>query len=218
MQLTLVKEVGGGDGGGGEMGQLLQDLQQLIELTEGICSCPLTILLDASHSMIAENLMEVKKQKLLLMLHPSPSADTAVPEELGGADGEAVVSTTTQQDEIIGMQCRGPLKEVCDDGTLGCGKWVWLPLQSWGGESYHNAIILCMETSNPQVGGCDIELPTPDDPRVRILFTQPLYDAMKPCSYFLEGACKFSELECNFSHGHVVTLSRLRPYMEPDYR
>lgn len=170
--------------------------------------------------------METKKQKLLLMLHPpSPCAGTAVPEVSclpGEAGGEAVTSTTIpsdEQDEVIGMQCRGPLKEVCEDEpcTIGCGKWVWLPLQSWGGESYHNAIILCMEASNPQVEE-PLSFPTPDDPRVRILFTHPLYDAMKPCSYFLEGACKFSELECNFSHGHVVTLSRLRPYMEPDYR
>jgi hypothetical protein len=92
----------------------------------------------------------------------------------------------------------------------------FFPLQSWGGESYHSAIILCMET--PPTSHYGNELPSPDDPMVRVLFTQPLYDAMKPCSYFLEGACKFTDLECNFSHGHVVPLSRLCPYMEPDYR
>lgn len=95
------------------------------------------------------------------------------------------------------------------------------PLQSWGGENYHNAVILCLEPSNPQVGGCNIEPlspPAADDPLVRLLFTQPMYAAMKPCPFFLEGTCKFSELECKFSHGHVVPLSRLRPYAEPDHR
>lgn len=53
---------------------------------------------------------------------------------------------------------------------------------------------------------------------MRVLFTQPLYSAMKPCSFFLEANCKFSEQECKFSHGHVVPLSRLRPFQEPDYR
>ncbi len=138
-------------------------------------------------------------------------------------------------------------------------------LQSWGGESYHNAIVLCLEptpsavrvrdieasssagncsiggpssavgvrdigpsSSTVQVGGCD-DAPlggcddgppsSPDHPEsVRILFTQPLYPAMKPCPFFLEGACKFSEQECKFSHGHIAPLSRLQPYLEPDHR
>ena len=75
-----------------------------------------------------------------------------------------------------------------------------------------------MEVSNPEVGGRDIHPPTPEDPQVRILFTHPLYDAMKPCEYFLEGSCKFLDMECNFSHGHVVPLSRLHAYSEPDHR
>lgn len=50
VQLTLVKKAGGGgDGGGGEMEQLMQDFQQLIELTERMCSRLLTSLLDGSH-------------------------------------------------------------------------------------------------------------------------------------------------------------------------
>lgn len=163
--------------------------------------------------------MEVKKQKLLLMLQADPAAAPDVP--VGGEGGETSAATPPdEQDEVTGMKCRGPLKEVCKTICIqGRGMGVAIALlQSWGGESYHNAIILCMETSSPASGGCDIEPLMPDDPQVRILFTHPLYDAMKPCEYFLEGSCKFSDTECNFSHGHVVPLSRLHPYMEPDYR
>lgn len=51
-----------------------------------------------------------------------------------------------------------------------------------------------------------------------MLFTHPTYTAMKPCSFFLDGACKFDDGTCKFSHGHVVPFSDLRPYREPDFR
>ena len=54
--------------------------------------------------------------------------------------------------------------------------------------------------------------------QVRVLFTHPTYNAMKPCSFFLEGACKFDGGTCKFSHGRVVPFSDLRPYREPDFR
>ena len=82
--------------------------------------------------------------------------------------------------------------------------------QSWGGESHHNAVILCREEVEPPSGDDDFE--------VHVLFTQPLYNAMKPCSFYLEGSCKFSQEECKFSHGHVVQFSRLRPFQEADHR
>ncbi len=54
--------------------------------------------------------------------------------------------------------------------------------------------------------------------QVGVLFTHPTYDAMKPCPYFLNGDCKFSDQICKFSHGHTVSLSELRPFQEPDFR
>ena len=54
--------------------------------------------------------------------------------------------------------------------------------------------------------------------QVRVLFTHPCFNSMKPCSYFLEGRCKFSETTCKYSHGHVVFFDQLKPFSEPDYR
>ena len=61
-----------------------------------------------------ESLVEVKKQKLLLMLHPTeegegPSEEVGVatdgPPPADGGEGESV-------DDVVGMKCRAPLKEV----------------------------------------------------------------------------------------------------------
>lgn len=41
---------------------------------------------------------------------------------------------------------------------------------------------------------------------------------MKPCPFFLEGKCKFSEEDCKFSHGVVVSVSELQSYEEHDFR
>ena len=54
--------------------------------------------------------------------------------------------------------------------------------------------------------------------QVRVLFTHPSYNRMKPCSFFMEGKCKFSEETCKFSHGHVVSFSELQPFQDPDFR
>lgn len=35
---------------------------------------------------------------------------------------------------------------------------------------------------------------------------------MIPCNYFLDGDCKFSDEQCRFSHGYVVSFSDLREY------
>jgi len=52
---------------------------------------------------------------------------------------------------------------------------------------------------------------------VRVLFTRPLYPAMKACDFFMAGNCKFNDDDCKFSHGHIVLFSELQPYQEPDY-
>ncbi|XP_064395367.1 zinc finger CCCH-type with G patch domain-containing protein-like isoform X2 [Halichondria panicea] len=169
--------------------ELCKDLKQLIELTE-------------------ESLLEVKKQKLLLMLHsdsgnpssqPAPAQqDVQSGEGSGQRDvqsGEGSGQRDVQSEDVIaeeelhGMKCRAPVRE------------------SWGAVSYHNAMIMCKESSDGETG----------DFEVRVLFTQPLYAAMKPCPFFLEGSCKFTEETCKFSHGHTVLLSELQPYQEPAF-
>ena len=54
--------------------------------------------------------------------------------------------------------------------------------------------------------------------QVRVLFTQPTSKAMKACPFYLDGKCRFDSSACNFSHGHVVPLSELLTYQEPDYK
>ena len=74
--------------------------------------------------------MEMKKQKLLLMLDSSP-ATPDVP-----AGGEVSAATPLdEQDEVTGMKCRGPLKEVHRSLILRGVAWVWLislAVLGWG--------------------------------------------------------------------------------------
>jgi hypothetical protein len=89
--------------------------------------------------------------------------------------------------DLLGLKCQAPLDN------------------SWGTSSYHNAII-----SNY------IEDGTPDL-SVRVMFTHPCFPSMKPCQFFMEGHCKFTDDACRYSHGHIVPFSELKPYNEPDH-
>jgi len=40
---------------------------------------------------------------------------------------------------------------------------------------------------------------------------------MKPCPYYMDGECRFSDVECRFSHGHVVAFQTLKQFNDPDY-
>lgn len=80
--------------------------------------------------------------------------------------------------------------------------------KGWGQILNHNAIVHSVETS---------DITHIDDIKVSVMFTHPTVQAMKPCSYFLEGRCKFSAEKCHFSHGHIVSLSELRDYCEPNF-
>uniref|UniRef100_A0A1E1XB38 Zinc finger CCCH-type with G patch domain-containing protein n=1 Tax=Amblyomma aureolatum TaxID=187763 RepID=A0A1E1XB38_9ACAR len=80
--------------------------------------------------------------------------------------------------------------------------------KNWGQMSYHSAIVLSVDAS---------DIMHIDDIKVNVMFTHPTAPAMKPCSFFLEGRCKFSQERCRFSHGHAVALSDLREYSEPSF-
>lgn len=49
------------------------------------------------------------------------------------------------------------------------------------------------------------------------MFTNPIYQDMLPCPYFLDSECKFTEDKCRFSHGEIVSLASLQEYNEPDF-
>ena len=40
---------------------------------------------------------------------------------------------------------------------------------------------------------------------------------MKPCSFYMNDSCKFSDEKCKFSHGELVDFNELRDFKEPDY-
>lgn len=92
---------------------------------------------------------------------------------------------------LEGMKCQAPHKH------------------SWGGVTYHNALVCgVIKTENQSF----------NDIQVRIFFTNPTHREMLPCPYFLEDSnCKFSDEKCRFSHGEIVAFSSLKEYVEPDF-
>ncbi|ALC39129.1 CG4709 [Drosophila busckii] len=82
---------------------------------------------------------------------------------------------------------------------------------SWGALSYHNALIC----------GVDDEVIIGDtgtlDVRLRVLYTNPTHREMLPCSYYLDGECRFDETRCRFSHGALVPGAAIREYIPPDF-
>ncbi|PNF16311.1 hypothetical protein B7P43_G10830 [Cryptotermes secundus] len=94
-------------------------------------------------------------------------------------------------DALQGMKCQAPHK---------C---------RWGDVTYHNALVCGAELTS--------SVRSMDQIQVRVMFTNPVQQDMLPCPYYLEGACRFSDEQCRFSHGELVDLSSLKEYKEPDF-
>ncbi|KAH8410267.1 hypothetical protein KR009_010235, partial [Drosophila setifemur] len=82
---------------------------------------------------------------------------------------------------------------------------------SWGALSYHNALVCGVD--DEVIINSDGVL----DVRLRVLFTNPTHREMLPCSYYLEGECRFDEARCKYSHGALVAGSSIRKYNPPDF-
>lgn len=90
-------------------------------------------------------------------------------------------------DALPGMKCQAPFKHAwCDEPV------------------YHNALVFKVEKADNVQNAEDIS--------VCVMFTNPTEMDMKPCPYFLEGSCRFSNDKCRFSHGSVVALNSLKEY------
>ncbi|XP_050069541.1 zinc finger CCCH-type with G patch domain-containing protein [Anopheles maculipalpis] len=76
-------------------------------------------------------------------------------------------------------------------------------LHTWGSTTYHNAMVCSVDASNLA------------EATAKVLFTNPTHREMIPCSYFLEGECRFADDKCHYSHGEVVRLDELHDYREP---
>ncbi|CAH1272043.1 Hypp4762 [Branchiostoma lanceolatum] len=219
-QLSQVEvALSGGTEGMEELVQLKHDLEELITLSE-------------------ESLLSIRKSKLLGMLESS--SDTAGGESSTGAAGRSSDPPTTENtqdsmdDEFAAFQKAisgeaGPSgsgvspsqtaalhgddpssssEDEDNPDTDITGMKCCAPFTTdWGVLQYHNAIILGAEPFTQEV----------EFPRVRVIFCNPITNSMLPCSYFLEGKCRFSEEDCRFSHGNLVAVSELRQYKELDF-
>lgn len=111
--------------------------------------------------------------------------------ELDDGDGTASGADSTKQDlqELIGSKCSAP------------------HTHKWGSKSHHNALICSVQQNDSG----------DEDTTVKVLFINPTHQEMVPCSYYLEGECKFSDEKCRFSHGHSVSFLDLKEYKEPRF-
>ncbi|XP_046866398.1 zinc finger CCCH-type with G patch domain-containing protein [Drosophila willistoni] len=82
---------------------------------------------------------------------------------------------------------------------------------SWGAISYYNALI-CAVDDEVIVNSNGVL-----DVRLRVLYTNPTHREMLPCTFYLEGECRFDEIRCRFSHGALVPGSSIREYQPPDF-
>lgn len=124
----------------------------------------------------------------------SSKDDVGVNERTSSIDCEDESTKKLVEDlrNLEGNHCRAPFTE------------------NWGGHSFHNSLVLSVVTDDS--GHVDL-----DDPKIKVLFTQPTSSKMIPCRFYLNGRCNFSEDTCRFSHGYVVAVSDIQDYCEPDY-
>lgn len=104
--------------------------------------------------------------------------------EINSLDNEDKLNAETEN-EILGSKCSAPYTH------------------SWGGKSYHNALIY---QDNRLESGT-----------VLVMFTNPTHQEMIPCSFYLDGHCRFDNQKCRYSHGENVEYNELKEYKEPNF-
>ncbi|XP_052895584.1 zinc finger CCCH-type with G patch domain-containing protein [Anopheles moucheti] len=107
-------------------------------------------------------------------------------------------------DESVANPDTASQDELDFDGLVG-SKCSAPHLHSWGSTAYHNAMVCSLDTSNLA------------EATAKVLFTNPTHREMIPCTYFLEGECRFVDDKCHYSHGEVVRLDQLRDYRAPRF-
>lgn len=159
-----------------DLRQLQGDLKELIELTEA-------------------SLVSVRKSKLLAALDGErPAQEDAEPLALQNAIAETAEVPVAPGAELETVPSRetgpGPTEpgqeeddgEDEEGGAALSGRKVNAPYYSaWGTLEYHNAMIVGTEEADD------------GSPGVRVLYLYPTHKSLKPCSFFLEGKCRFQE-------------------------
>lgn len=106
---------------------------------------------------------------------------------------EQLTKLRVKLEDMVGQKCTAPHEHT------------------WGAISYHNAIVVGIEdTANVDSNG---QLKA----RLRVLFTNPTHREMLPCSFYLEGDCRFDDAQCHYSHGELIEVEKLGEYTEPDF-
>lgn len=93
------------------------------------------------------------------------------------------------------------------------GKKFLAPYNSCNGRAYHNAFVCSLDDTSEYDENIDV-----DNIKIKILFMNPTHREMVPCSYFLDGSCKFDSDRCHYSHGELVLYKELRDYKEPNFQ
>lgn len=81
------------------------------------------------------------------------------------------------------------------------------------GKAFHNAFLCSLDDTTDYDEKIDL-----DTVKIKVLFINPTHRDMVPCSYFLDGSCKFDSDKCHYSHGELVTYKELREYKEPNFQ
>jgi hypothetical protein len=190
-QLAQVQQALRADKDNADLNQLNTDLRQLIALTK-------------------QNILEEKKKLLLaecdqlerthgvepsvVQVQRPEVVETRVEPEVVEQPPESPPSAPVDLRQLDGMKCKAPHK----------------PRGSYTSSSLHNAMIFQTEAGAEAAASMD-------DIRVRVVFSHPTSTAMLPCPFYLDGKCRFSDDDCKFSHGEVVSMADLGEFEEPDY-
>ncbi|KHN86918.1 Zinc finger CCCH-type with G patch domain-containing protein [Toxocara canis] len=143
-------------------------------------------------------LMEMRADisELISLMTEENDGETHTSQEPGPSSGNGVVEGDSDVaevsfpgEELIGMSCRAPYGRIVDRAVL-----------------YHDAVILDFVDSSVPL----------EQLKVRVLYSYPLEEKMRPCGYFLDGRCTYGE-GCRFSHGHEVSFRDLLDYQPPDF-
>ncbi|KAH9488480.1 hypothetical protein Btru_062315 [Bulinus truncatus] len=216
LQLSQVEQAIHVAGDSPDLHQLQSDLQELIKLTE-------------------DNLLQLKKARLLKALDEQTVSETSTVDDEYAAFQSSVASGLTssgakdqsssshetpstvidddneKQNSSDGDDYSEEEESNGDDSSLFSsliGTKCRAPFShEWGGYHYGNAMIW------------SVDPPSSDstDYMVRVIFLNPVHPSIIPCTFFLDGKCRFSDDDCRHSHGHPVLVSELKPFVEPDH-
>jgi len=146
--------------------------------------------------LTTQNLIEQKKKDLLSELDsqiiPAKNDDENKTESnvpTKSDSGTHISNIKSSLEELMGKKVRVPFKDL----------------------GYQNGVIFSYDEDNLD------DIKDVSEANLRIVFSSPITQKMVPCQYFLSGKCKFSDLKCNYSHGHLCSLKDVKDYNEPDY-